>query len=242
MKYIPLFILFALVACQPTTTDQEPDAHSTAEAEERRAQSVAAVEALGLPVNADMPLPVTSESITERSSEDVANRAIAVMLTAIKGERDPDPTLAANIQRFGERAAFSEKEAAFIEDQAPELQTRVDFSWRFECLHILLWALGDVDELQGPGEAADLGVEVTLVLDAGITLGEGREVRSASELLDQTDFYTHLLWSGRALRTSGAEFPDGYSYSVVYERLRALRWLVGYHGQAWDEVTLETPG
>lgn len=162
-------------------------------------------------------------------------------LAAIKGERDDAEALADALEEFGPRAAFSPLEQAFIDDPAAEIQTRIDFSWRFECMHVLLWSLGLLDELAPPNEAADIGVEVSMVLAGGRSFGLDATMRSNEELLDEADAYAQMLWAGRTLRTLGEEVPQTMSYSVVYERLRALRWLVATDGRGWDDITLETP-
>ena len=238
MKYLLLALAFALVSCQ--SPGSETDDSTPRETEERRARSVASVAALGLPTNENLALLPAADALDVRPAVAVADRAIAVMLTAIKGERGHDQSFDESLARFGDRAAFTPEEAAFIEDDAPEMQTRVDFSWRFECLHVLLWSLGVIPELHAPGDAADIGTDVTIVLDGGASFGEGASMLPAGKLLDAADYYAHLLWAGRALRTSGAELPEALNYSVAYERLRALRWLVDYRGQSWDDVTLET--
>ena len=242
MKYFALALLVSLFACHDPEPSPAARSADSVEAEERRAQSVAAVAALELPTNPGLPLTLSADGVLPRGVDEMADRAIALMLVAIKGERGHDESLTDYLERFGARAAFTPEEAAFIEDSAPEMQTRIDFSWRFECLHVLLWSLGYLNELDSPGQTADLGGEVTLVVDADESFGQGAVLRSPSEFLDQADYYSHLLWAGRALRSAGEELPASVNYSVVYERLRALRWLVGHQGQSWDDVTLETPG
>lgn len=211
------------------------------EAAERRAVSIARLDALGLPTNPDAPHLMDSAELPAREPDAVADRAIAVALTAIKGERDDQTAIADAVAEFGDRASFTPRERTFIDDAAAEMQTRIDFSWRFECLHVLLWSLGLLDELARPNVAADIGVEVTLVLAAGTEFGLDASLRDTTELLNEADYYAQLLWAGRMIRAGGGEVPDAMDYSIVYERLRALRWLTAADGRAWDDVTLETP-
>jgi hypothetical protein len=158
------------------------------------------------------------------------------MLTAIKGERGEQSLVNDGLALFGERAVFSADETLFIENDAPETQARVDYSWRFECLHVFLWALG-YSELHGPAEAADIGTEVSLVQEAGTLFGEGANPRTSEELLAEADYYETLLAGARAMRSTGGIVPETMDYSVVYERTRAFRWLVRL-AEDWDAISM----
>ncbi len=239
MKHLVVLSALVLLA---TACDRPPAAPAdsaqtlSADQSERRALTIVRVGQLGFGVdlaNHWMP-PAT---LDPRPSSEVADRAIATMLTAIKGERGDQTLIDDGIAAFGARAAFSPRERVFIENPDPEMQARADFSWRFECVHVLLWALGYVDELHAPDTAADIGTEVTLIQEAGAAFGEDAEPRTANELLAEADFYEGLLGASRQLRTAGEELPESVSYSIIYERTRAFRWLVRF-SETWDEVTL----
>ncbi len=41
-------------------------------------------------------------------------------------------------------------------------------------------------------------------------------------------------------RLDGTAMPPGLDPGIVYERHYVLNWLIGYSGQAWDDVTTDT--
>jgi hypothetical protein len=119
-------------------------------------------------------------------------------------------------------------------------QDALQFSWRYECVHVLLWALGFVPELNPAHVVADVAQEAALLATlrpAG--LAQQAKLRPPGELLDQADLYYRLDWAATQLRLKG-EPHDKINGSVIRERRRALEWLIGPRDRAWDDVRLDT--
>ena len=208
----------------------------------RRSTSNEKVRALGLPVLETLPVVEEESVVVPRDVAEVARRCVAIGICAVKGEtqgNDPD-LINGLVADFEAGAFFSPAEAAFIADAVSGRQAYVDFAWRYECMHTLLWALGHIAELKPPNEICDVPNDVGVVMDMGATgLINDSVLRSQSEILDMADYYYRLHWAAIELRIKGkqsAQIDEG----IIRERHRALNWLIRYQAQAWDEVTTDT--
>ncbi len=206
----------------------------------RRTRSIAAVKNLGLPTLDHLPVVEDETQITPRTKEEVAQRCLAVVICAAKGETNDHKLAQDLVTRFSAAEYFSPEERAFIDNPQPKEQDRVNFAWRYECSHVLLWALGYVDQLQPAHEICDVAGEVGIIRDAG---GEQfiakANLRPLSEVLDMADLYYHLHWAAVELRINGKESPAA-NEEIIAERHRALNWLIRYMNQDWDDVTTDT--
>ena len=116
----------------------------------------------------------------------------------------------------------------------------VDFSWRFENLLVLEWALGFLDKLEFPGSVCD----VTEVFNVMNQFGSLRDivrkayVRSLDEILDEADFIYRLDWACVDAHMNNLGAPTGVDSGVVLERHKALNWLISH--EEWDEVDIST--
>jgi len=206
----------------------------------RRAKNNEAVKAMGLPCLEGLPVVEDDSTVIPRTPEEVASRCLAVALCAVKGETQDQALIDAMVIEFDAGGYFSPEEARFIRNTSPAEQERINFAWRYECAHVLLWALGYVDELKPPSEICDVAREMGYIRDAG---KEGfvpnAKLRPMSEVLDMADLYYRLHWAAVELRISGKTSAaiDG---GIIQERHRALNWLIRYMDQAWDNVTTDT--
>lgn len=206
----------------------------------RKAQSIAAIKELGLPFTDHLPVVEEETSIKPRSAEEIAERALALAIVAVKGEANDQQLVDELIARFSARDLFTPAERAFIANHSPTKQQLTDFSWQYECLHVLLWALGHVEKLQPPNQICDVPAEVSIIRDLGRQkLSSTARLRSLSEILDQADYYYRLHWAAVELRINGKR-SDKANEEIIDERHKALNWLIRYMGQEWDDVTTDT--
>ena len=105
----------------------------------------------------------------------------------------------------------------------------------------MLWALGFLPELGRPDKIVDVRRIAGLMKDKAPKLlhDEGR-LRPAGELLDAADLIYRYNWACVDARVNGRATPAGLDCGVVIERHHALNWLIGYLGQAWDDVSTDT--
>jgi Domain of unknown function (DUF4272) len=206
----------------------------------RKAKGIAAVKELGLPFTEYLPVVEDEASIKPRSAEEIAGRAIAIAIVAVKGEANDQQLVQELIARFTARELFTPAELAFITNRSPTPQQLTDFTWQYECLHVLLWALGHIEKLQPPNQICDVPGEVSIIRDLGRQkLSSTARPRSLSEILDQADYYYRLHWAVIELRINGKR-SDKANEEIIDERHKALNWLIRYMGQEWDDVTTDT--
>lgn len=211
------------------------------EAEQRRARSIGILKREQVPYIEHLPVIETAAKIMPRPSEEVALRAIALAVVAVKGET-ADESLTRNvIKRFDISSAFTPEERAFIEDSSPSEQDSVRFTWRYECFNVMLWALGFIDELGRPDEIVDVLAAVGILRELGRDgFVSKAQLRPMSEILDEADLIYRYHWAVADARIKGEEPPAGLDPGVVYERHYALNWLIRYRDQVWDAVSIDT--
>jgi hypothetical protein len=218
--------------------EQKP---ASKEALERKQRSIARLKMEGVRVNEFLPVIEDSNAAKARSSDEVARRAVAVCLTAVKGEGIEQKTIDELVKRFQAETFFSPKELAFIQNADPAKQDRVQFSWRYECYWVLLWALGYVESLEPPHGICDVKKAIAILRDRGTEkFIKEAKLRPLAEILDQADLIYRCHWAVVDARVNGGAPPPKVEGGVVMERHYVLNWLIGYMDQAWDDITTDT--
>ena len=206
---------------------------------ERRKKSIAIVKEMNLPWMDQLPVVEDETSFTPRTKEEVAERCIATTITAVKGELHDSKVVGDLVAKFSAESFFSPQERKFINDPKPEQKELADYSWRYESSHVFLWALGHLPRLNPPHQAADVKKVGEILMGSGRELATKATLRSSSEILDQADLYYRLHWAVIELRLKGKK-SDRADEEIIFERHRALNWLIRYMNQAWDDVTTDT--
>jgi hypothetical protein len=103
------------------------------------------------------------------------------------------------------------------------------------------WALGYAPTLSPPSTVVDAGAVVKVVTSRGHQgFREQARLRSLAEVLDEADLIYRYDWVCVDARIHGGKDPAGLDCGVVVERHQSLNWLIGYMGQAWDDVGTDT--
>jgi len=211
------------------------------EAEARRERSVTVLRKEGVPYVEHLPLIETAAEIKPRSTEEVALRAIALAVVAVKGETLDQKLALELVERFDIRSALSPDERAFIDNPTPSERDRVQFAWRYEGLGVMLWALGFEKQLGRPDKIVDVPRAVGFVRDLGRNgFVANAKLRSIDQILDQADLIYRYHWAVVDARVNGRQPPAGLDPGIVYERHYALNWLIRYSDQEWDDVSTDT--
>lgn len=220
---------------------QAMEASVSPEALQRKKRSEAVLRAEGVPLNEFLPAIETEKEATRRSRDEVARRAMALLVVAVKGEGLEQPVVDQLVATYGLARHFSPKEAAFIRNPAPSQHDRVQFTWRYEAAWVLLWSLGYVDTLGKPTGICDVPRAVTFLRErtAQKFMADAR-LRPQSEILDQADRIYRYRWALVDARVKGRDAPASLDPGVAMERHHALNWLIGYMDQDWDEISLDT--
>jgi hypothetical protein len=209
---------------------------------ERKQNSESDLKERGISVLAHLPLLPSAQDITLRSQEQVAQRAIALAIVAVKAETNDDAIVQQVIQTYQAHAFFTPLERKFLMQSLPSDKERAQFAWRYEGFWVLLWALGYVASLSFPEEVCPVPEAVSYLREADgfSSFMQKAKMRSSAEILDACDWIYRAHWSCVNARMKKAEPPAGLDASVVYERHYALNWLISYQNQDWDHVTTDT--
>ncbi|MGO8126587.1 DUF4272 domain-containing protein, partial [Rhizobium ruizarguesonis] len=74
----------------------------------------------------------------------------ALAIVAVKGETGDREMGQGLIRQFEAASFFTPKEQTFMDDPDPSDQDRTNFDWRYEGVHVMLWALGITSDLGRP--------------------------------------------------------------------------------------------
>jgi hypothetical protein len=214
------------------------------EALKRKAKTEQYLAKLGLHTPTHLPPVIAESEVILRTPEEVAARALAIMLTGIQAEsfRENDPI---NPMEFKERcptgfAALSNNERDFIYSEQPTEQDVIDMSWKYEALLPLQWAIKWQSELP----FADTICNVSSLVDEGMQHCEQDNstvtLRPVSELLDALDLHYRLHWITTDYQMKDKQPPASIISDVIQERHYALNWLTCFENADWDDVDTPT--
>ncbi|MFD2720609.1 DUF4272 domain-containing protein [Hymenobacter monticola] len=242
-------LALVLSACNEPATQEArtgvPVEHitPTPDQQARRARSEAYCRARGVPLyhNPDA-LFTDSEAATRiRTPDEVVDRALALCFIGLKSEGLSPARLAAMDRAYHISSKLSPLERAYVEAAQPTRQQRLDANWRYEGLHVLLWALGYADTLDYPDHLCNVAHDAAIIHDLSERQFRTRaRLRSKRELLDQADLVLRLDWACNEARVTQQPVAGNLNPEVVVERHHALNWLIGYLDQAWDDVSTDT--
>jgi hypothetical protein len=209
----------------------------------RRERSEAICKSRSIPFYANRgSLYVSPEQeVTIRQKDEVVDRALALFYIGLKSEGLEPKELEQMDKAFGISGKLSPKEEAYAKAKVPTEQQTIDANWRYEGLHVLLWALGYVDSLRYPDKVCNVADDVKIIFDRKESGFRAKAVlRSKKEILDQVDLILRFSWACVESDLKNMPAPGGLDKSVVIERHHALNWLINYLNQSWDDVSTDT--
>jgi hypothetical protein len=241
-------VLFACNEQQHTTQvarDAVPVEHvlPTKDQQARRKQSEAVCQGHGVQIyHNPNALFVDSEAeVTLRTPDQVVDRALALCFVGLKSEGLSPARLALIDRAYGISPKLSPTERAYVTAKEPTDQQRLDANWRYESLHVLLWALGYVESLDYPDRMCDVAHDAAIIHALSEPQFRQRaRLRTKKEVLDQADLILRLDWACYDARLEKKPIPGNLNSDVVSERHHALNWLITYMDQAWDDVSTDT--
>lgn len=211
------------------------------EALQRKERSESVLRAEGVPVNDSLPVIETEKEAKHRSKDEIAYRALALLVVAVKGEGLEQPIVERIIGDYGLEGYFTPNERIFIRDTSPSEHDRVQFAWRYEAAWVLLWALGYVDKLEKPTAICEVPRAVRFMKERNTEqFIADSKLRSMHEILEQADRIYRYHWAVVDARVNGKETPAALESGVTMERHYALNWLIGYMDQEWDDISTDT--
>lgn len=242
---------------QEAETSADPDTEPASvpaegESAQRKERSMAIVAEHGVEVMEGLPMIETEEQCAFQTPEQISRRAVALMVVALYSESMLNPEIgdtaeeakafiAPIIEQYGVTGDFSAAESAYLEKADPTEQEMVNYSWQYENLGVMLWALGFMDELAYPDAIVDVPFTVQTIqqFDTIEAMVAGAAPRTPAEILDEADLIYRLDWACVDARINGREAPGGLDAGVVMERHKSLNWLIR-QGEDWDEIDIST--
>jgi hypothetical protein len=197
----------------------------------RARASASWLEALDVPLDADLPPYLADEEARLPPPEQVGLRALALWAVSSVARDAPDPIA---IEAARRRGALTPRERAFVDaPHAPEADRNL-MSWRTESLWTLLWALGRSARIRLPRLMVEPDALASALPDSPAALVGGATLRAPTELLDEADRTWRLRWAVAAALAKGERAPKDMDPEVLDERHHALTWLVEGGRADWD--------
>ena len=229
--------------CLDGDGNSSPDAswETFSSAVARKARSEEKLRSYGIPTLDSLPPTESNEECLIRPPWEVARRASALVTVAARAEGLEQQRAIQFLQAWGLWDAASPMEQAFLSNPHPAETDRIQCLWRYECLWVMLWALGHVEQLALPTAVCDVRRAVRTVTGTSTDIFIGKSnLRPYEEILDEADFIYRCHWAVKDAHSRGEAPPAGMDHGVVLERHVALNWLRNYRSQSWDDVSPDT--
>lgn len=208
---------------------------------ERKLRSERILENEGVPIARSLPLIETTADLTPRTKEEVAYRAIVLLVAAAKADGLEQAEVEACITHFGIAQYISPKELKFFKNILPSYEDELEFDAGCEAAWTLLWALGYVESLGMPTHICDAAEAVGYIVGKStVEFIAAARLRPLAEILDQADLIYRYDWAVVDAHINGRELPAGLEGIVVQQRHYALNWLIRYMDQEWDHISTDT--
>lgn len=251
MQRYAFLALLPLLSCQGQQSADSParvgvpveHVVATKDQQARRAQSEVYCRAHGVPYYKN-PTAMFTDSEAEttlRTQDQVVDRALALVFIGLKSEGMQEAQLAEIDKAYHISSKLTPAERAYVTAAHPTEQQRTDANWRYEGLHVLLWALGYAPTLAYPDRMCEVAPDVKIIHDLSeAQFRERAKLRSKKEILDQADLILRLDWACTEARLKKQPAPGNLNSDAVVERHHALNWLIQYGDQEWDNVSTDT--
>lgn len=234
-----------LVSADDGSADASAVVPYPVEAWERKARTDAFLDTQGLQVPLHLPPVVSETELRLRRPQEVAGRALALFLVAVRSESvaTNEPISVAQLEeKFPVSLPhLTPVERAFLNTETPSATETTQFSWRYESLFLLEWALGLTASLPFPNTICDVPLTArTIASSNSEELFRSAKLRPANEILDALDLHYRLHWLVRQAQVEEKPVPAGLEGGVILERHYALNWLVCFEDSEWDDVDTPT--
>ncbi len=217
----------------------------------RRQRSIEVMKARSIPYFATLPM-IRSEEAILRSPDEIGRRLLAMFAVSVccevvsSGETWDDTTQ--YLEKINDvlggslAAALTPEETTFLAARPTGQRELAKFGWRYECCHVLMWALG-FSELGYPSKICDVAAMGNLIWNQRrlATMLGGASPVSKDVALDAADLVLMYNWACVDARIHGRPAPGQLNGEVVVEWHHAVNWLVGaYENAGWDDVGTDT--
>ena len=111
-----------------------------------------------------------------RTPQEIAERAAALLMVSLYSEcmlsenqtRDQASDFIQELMDEMGKNVFSPNEKKYLKSRSPRKSRQIEFSWQYECLAVMEWALGLTPELPFPNKTCDVSKAVELLKETGL--------------------------------------------------------------------------
>ncbi len=217
----------------------------------RRDQSFQVLREKGIYVPINYPFLESGIQAKIRSPKEIAERAAGLLIVSLYSEcmvsenqtRDEALDFVKELMDEMGKNVLSPNEKKYMKSRSPRKSRQIEFSWQYECLAVMEWALGLTPDLGFPNKTCDVSKAVELLKDCHSIedILKISNPRSKKELLDACDLIFCLDWACTDARIHKLPMPADMDGSVVMERHKAFNWLICSDDNAeWDNVKTHT--
>ncbi|MFD3259930.1 DUF4272 domain-containing protein [Paenibacillus lentus] len=223
---------------------------TSAEGEQRKQATISYLKEKNIPFNEGLPQLPPSGDLRFKSREEIARRAIALLIVI---QYACDVAQAADLEesqqfvkgmldKYGVTDFITGNEEELLLQEEPSHQDALNITWQYEAYWVLIWALGLVESLDFPVEVCDCDFAIQSVSSCGSfeAFLAKTSFRSGEEILNEADRIYRLHWACVNSRVKRENPPADMNESIVMERRRALFWLIGYGDEEWDHIRMDT--
>lgn len=211
-------------------------------AKKRKKDALKTLKDRGVPVNENLSFVGDQSTISFQTKEDIADRVMVLykIVMSTKEENYEHVVKLLKRQNLWEKTTPKEKE--FLTGKRSHKDI-VKFSWRGECVAILLWVLHRAEVTDLPTEKfrfETLSQEVLNGLSDPDVFRKDLQMRSRDEILDKLELIYNIHWAFvDEFHFEGDIVPKDLNYDVTMEWHYALNWVSKYADE-WDQVTTDT--
>lgn len=175
-----------------------------------------------------------------RSPYEISQRIVALTAMALRATETMPVASLELLSRFQAHAWVSPAERNFFYRHLPPPEERQKFANQLECVSVLLWALGDIEELPYPNSPCDIQ-HVLAILETWRWPQTAKRslARSKDTILEQSDLIYTQYWTCISAKRKKVSPPGSLNSIIVQERHRAIYWLVRRLKIEWDELKME---
>lgn len=233
--------------------------HATPRQAARAARSFNALRQRNVPVYSGPLMVADDGEVRLQPADEVARRALILWAVELRAEGMPQSEALGMIDALGMWGSVSPSEREFLRNESPSPEECERLVWRLESIYVLMWALGEIDSLEWPGEMCDVPelVDVVKPHEGDPAFIASARLRPVSEILDAQDLIMRIHWAIRdAFLHQSQVVPENLDWSgdneyvsvmvspsvgVVEQRHYTLNWLVNFLNPTdWDHVDTPT--
>ncbi len=114
---------------------------------ERKKRSIGILKQQKIPTIEHLPVIEDSKTSKIRTKRQIVERVIGCTIAAVAGETGDQELAKQLISEFSAKALITPGEQEFIFKNIDSQKDRIQFSWRYERVWVLLWSLGYIENL-----------------------------------------------------------------------------------------------